>query len=212
MANADGVIDDARDDGIPIATGAIVENTVAADEKVVAVALREAGGEVHRGAASARAGAISDIGLAHHGEGIRGVDAHAEFGAPAVEEQSAGLENSPTVARVKIGEVDEIMEERTQVAMVAGETLDAGDGGKLRGQAEIFGEERGEGVPAFAGENFLGASETEFFAGGAGFGGGPRVVRREPRLQVGPFGGGEGGLGRAKNRRDGGGVQRGEGG
>jgi hypothetical protein len=76
--------------------------------------------------------------LAVHEEGAavrghRGVRArvghlHAEVAAPPVEVERPGLENSLLLARVEVAEGDEVVEQRVEIAVVAHQPLDGGDG------------------------------------------------------------------------------------
>src|SRR5690606_27745325 len=126
LADADGIVDELRDNSVPIAARAVVEHAAAADEKVVAVTLGEARGDRH-GRAAASAGAVSDADLAHRGERVGRVDADAELGGTCVEIERAGLKRRGTLARVEVGEVDEIPQQRGQIAIVAGEAIDVAD-------------------------------------------------------------------------------------
>ena len=183
-----------------------------ADEQVVAVALAEAAGDGHRGTAGARAVDVGDVGLAHRGERLRGIDLDAEFAGAAVEIEGAGLEGGEAIARVEIREVDEIVEQRAEVPRVAEQFLDVGDCRRLGGEGGILRDESGESFLAFAGEDGLHAIEAEGLDRGAGFAGAPRLVGGEFAVEVGPLGGGERSLAGAERRGDGGAMQRGDGG
>src|SRR5207244_8724223 len=100
LMDADRIFDDAGDDRVPIVPGPIVENSVAAGEKVVAVALRDARGDDLRLRAGARAVAVGDIDLAHRRERIGPAHPDAELGRTAVDEKRARLENREPVRRI----------------------------------------------------------------------------------------------------------------
>jgi len=113
---------------------------------------------------------------------------------------------------VKIEEVDEIVEERAQVAAVAQEAFEGGDGFELGGEGEVLRDERGEVGLGGGGQQLVGACKAELLDAGAGLGGLPGGEGRELGDEVGPLGFGERGFGGAEEGRDGVAVQGGEGG
>ena len=201
LPDADRVVHDVGDDGIPVAALPVVEHAVAPHEEVVAVALREAGRDLHRGA-GALAVHVGDVGLAHRRERVRAVDADAQFGAAAVEVERAGLEDRPAVARVKVGEVDEIVQQRAQVAVVVGQPVHIGDGLELRLERLVLRHEGGERRLPLPRKDLLDAGETESLDRRAGLAAQPRLVGGEFCVERRPFGRRERGLGRPINRGD----------
>jgi len=127
LPDADGVFDYRGDLGIPIQPLPIVENSVAPHKEIVAVALRETGGDFQGGVAEAGAFAIGDVGLAHGGERRGSRDLDAEFGGAAVEVKAAGLEDGAGVGVVEVEEVDKISQEHGEIAAVTDKAFDPVD-------------------------------------------------------------------------------------
>ena len=73
------------------------------------------------------------------------VDSQAEVATALVEVQRARLENGFFLAPVKIGEVDEVVEEGAEIAVVADEAFDVADGLELRLPRKVARDEGGEG-------------------------------------------------------------------
>ena len=142
------------------------------------------------------------------GRGV--VHADAEFAGAIVEVERAGLEDGEAFPRVEIREINEIVEQRPQITVIADETIHGGDGVELRLEGLVLGEQVGEDSAALAGEEGLGAVESEFFHDGPGLAAEPGFVGGELGVECGPIRLGERGFRGAVHRRDCGGMQRGE--
>ena len=145
LADADGVVDDLGDGGVPVAPLPVVEDAVAADHQVVAVAGGERGDDLHL-LGGGRAGAVEvgevGAGQAGHGGVLGGVvDRQAQVAGALVEVERAVLEDG-RAAVVEVLEVDEVGAEAGQIAVVADQTLDLVDAGRLRLQRLVAGDER----------------------------------------------------------------------
>ena len=115
LPDADRVIDDLGDGGVPVAALAVEEDAVAADHEVVRVAAGERGDDLHLLArALALAVAIGEVGArqAGHGGVFAGVfDREAQVAAALVQVERAGLEDGLVLAAVEVAEGDEVVAE-----------------------------------------------------------------------------------------------------
>jgi len=139
LPNADRVVDDLDDRRVPVAALAVVEDAVAADEQVVALARRERASDLHLGRSGPRAIDIREVALRHRRERrvlARVVDGEAEVEFAAVEEQRARLEDR-ALARIEVGEADVVVEQRREVAVQSRELLDARHRVHVGGDREI---------------------------------------------------------------------------
>jgi methionine synthase II (cobalamin-independent) len=143
------------------------------------------------------------------GRGI--VYADAELAGAAVHEKRAGLKDGEAVGRIEIREIDKIMEQRTQVAVVADEAVHRGDGVELGLERLVPGQQAREDLAAFPGQQLAGAGEAEFLHDGAGLAAEPGLVGGEAGVKRGPFLLGEGGVAGAEDRGDYRGLQGREG-
>ncbi len=121
LAQADRMIDDPGDGGIPVVALAVVEHAVAADHQLVGVAGGEGGGDGLL-VAAAHAIAIDEAQPRQAGErGMLGgiIHGHREFAGAAVKVERADLEHRRALVRIEILEGDEIVGQRHEVAAVA---------------------------------------------------------------------------------------------
>src|SRR3546814_16172314 len=89
------------------------------------------------------------------------VDLDAEVAGAAIDIQRADLEDRPGAARVEIAERDEVVEQRHQVAHIAGELFDRGDRFELRRQRRILGAQRGDSGAAGGRKSGVGGKRVE---------------------------------------------------
>src|SRR5690606_37411560 len=128
LAEADWVVDDLGNRGVPIPALPIVEYSVAADHQVIRIPGGERGGDGHF-LSRPRAIAISQIsaGKARERRVLRRVgDVHAKVAAARVEIKSACLEDGGA-AMVKIGKGNEVVQKAQKVALHADELLEGGE-------------------------------------------------------------------------------------
>ena len=122
------------------------------------------------------------------------VDADAQVAGALVEEERADLEDGAFAAAVEVAEVHEVDEELVEVAVVADEAVDFGDGGGFGLEGLVLGDEGGDLGFGVGGEDGADAVEAEAFDGEAGLGGEPCVEGGELGDDGGPVGFVEGGL------------------
>ncbi|CAM3164113.1 hypothetical protein RAHE111665_17405 [Rariglobus hedericola] len=212
LTDADGVVGDAGDGGIPVAALTVVEDAVATDEEVIAVAVGEAGGDLDGGFTGAFAVHVGDEGFAHRGKGRRSGNLDAELGAACIEIERAGLEVGVVVRREELEEVDEIIEQRAEVAREAEEFFDRCDGDEFGIEGFVLRDECEECGFLVGGEEGFDALEAELLDRAATFGTGPGFEGGDFGFEGGPVGFSEAGLGGTEHGCDGGGVKRHEGG
>src|SRR5262249_5506007 len=148
--DADGVIHDFGDGGVPVAPFAVVENAITADHEIVGIAAGEGGDDLHFFAGGfADAIAIGEVGSGergHEGVSARVLNGEAELAASLIQKERAGLEDSFVFAAIKITEGDEVVQQFEEVAAIADEAVHGGNGGELRLEFGVLGDEFGEGV------------------------------------------------------------------
>ena len=168
LAQADGVVYDLGDGGIPVAALAVVEDAVPADHELVGVAGGEGGGDALF-FGTPHAVAIDETNAGQGGQrrvasGV--VHGDAQFAGAAVQVEGADLEGGLALAGVEVAEGDEVVGQRQQVAHVAGEALEFARAIAFAGGVGLGGEPGGvggelvlEGLPVGFGECFAVAQQ-----------------------------------------------------
>src|ERR1022692_970506 len=210
LPDADGARDDLDNRGVPVAAAAVVEDTVSADEEIIAVPLGESRGDLHGLPARPAAFKVGDEDAAHRRERRVGGDvvhADAKPARAAVEIERAHLEHGGPGPRVEVREVDEIAQQRPQVPGEQREPLDVRERGDLGRKDLVLAEEVLKGFPPGAGEDDVDPRSPKIRNRRGRLGADPGLVRAKLLREVRPVSGGECGLAGAEQRDDRGPVE-----
>ena len=186
---ADWVVDNLRYGCVPIASVAVVEDAVFADNQVVRIARGDDGDDVQIGLALALADAVEQVAVRHRSHRrmlCNVVNLYAERAHSAVDVEPAELENRVGFVLVKFLKADEIAQQRTQTFVEPNELFEFRDFGDLGGDCGVGferGKKRGRLVLC---KNFAQARLGDFRAGGVRIRTEPRGIRRKYRLYFEP--------------------------
>ena len=190
LRDADRVLNDLRDRGIPVAPFAVIEDPVAADHEVVGIAAGEGRHDLQLLAGGfAHTIAVGEIGARQSGQQrVPGaiLDGQAEIAASLVQVEGAGLEDRLVLAPVEIPEAHEVIQQLIEVPVITGELLHRGDGSELRFQALVLGNELGKGIFGCAGQNLADAIPPKLRHRAAGQARRPTLIGAEFRQQFAP--------------------------
>ena len=179
LPDADGVVHDLGDRGVPIAPLAVVKNPVAADHKVVGITAGERGDDGQLFARTfAHAIAVGEISAGHARHGgvtARVIHRETEIATALVQIQRARLKNGLVLPPVKITKVHEVAAQLRQIPMIMNQAVEADNGGGITFVGLVLGDQRGQCFLRLGAENFPGALQSDFFDRPAGLAGVPGV-------------------------------------
>ena len=194
LADADGIVDDLGDDGIPVLTVTVIEHTVLARTEVADAAGSHQGYDVHRtGLYLGCTGTVKEEHAAecgHIGMLAHISDADTELAATLVNIEFTCIEHCELlrIAGIEIAEDHVVVQKLGEMRIVTNELADLIDtvGFLLLGLVGI--EEGEEGRLAVGREQGLDLVKAERLDLGAGLGGLPGVVRSEAGHDLVPLG------------------------